>query len=364
MTDETTYADSNDNFNDNDEVHHTTTSIVLEGLNPSQVEAVTQPTSAVTRVVAGPGSGKTRVLTCRIAYLLEHDRRSRILAVTFTRKASGEMQKRVETLLRQRQSVEDDVSNNASYDDNRGVVEETTDSLPRGLERVTLGTFHSVCSKILRYNGNLLATLPSVLQDIGNRQDAVVNLDGSFAILDQSDQLRILKECLDEAEIDLKKSAIKPLAILSAISTLKENRSQGIDPYRTDDKRKPVPKAVRFAQEIYGIYREKLCTNNAVDFDDLILMTRELLMKNRELRERLHKRWPHILVDEFQDTSRSQMDLVKLLTSSSLLIVGDADQSIYSWRGAHAGSISDFATEFQRYAGDGVSTVYLKENYR
>jgi DNA helicase-2/ATP-dependent DNA helicase PcrA len=87
-------------------------------------------------------------------------------------------------------------------------------------------------------------------------------------------------------------------------------------------------------------------------------------MKDRELKERLHKRWPHILVDEFQDTSRSQMDLVKLLTSSSLFVVGDADQSIYSWRGAHVGSLDDFATEFRRYAGDGVSTVYLKENYR
>lgn len=366
------YADDSSNesiVNDNEEVFHTTTSIILDGLNPSQVQAVTQPNSDVTRVIAGPGSGKTKVLTCRIAYLLEQDRNSRILAVTFTRKAAGEMQERVESLLRQRQSIQDNLSGSTSavgaYDDSNGLVEEATDSLPRGLERVTLGTFHSLCSKILRFNGNQLATLPSVLQDMAGVPGAVVNLDGSFAILDQSDQLRIVRGCLDEAEIDLKKSGIKPLAILSEISQIKEQLSQGIDAFATKDRRKPLPKAMKFAQQIYGSYREKVFTNNALDFDDLIFMTRELLIEDRELRERLHKRWRHVLIDEFQDTSRSQMDLVKLLTSSSLFVVGDADQSIYSWRGAHVGSLNDFAQEFQQYApGGGVSTVFLKENYR
>ena len=348
----------------NKETFHSSTSIVLEGLNPSQLEAATQPSSAITRVVAGPGSGKTKVLTCRIAHLLDQDRHSRILAVTFTRKAAGEMQQRVESLLRQQENAIGNDYAPKVQNDREGISEEGSEPPPRGLERVTLGTFHSICSKILRYNGNQLATLPSVVQDMADRHDAVVNLDGSFVILDQSDQLRIVKECLDEAELDLKKSGIKPLAVLTAIGQIKESFSQGIDPFRKDDSRKPLPKPVRYAQIIYGSYREKLFSNNAVDFDDLIFMTRELLMQDRELQQRLHKRWPHVLVDEFQDTSRSQMDLVKLLTRSSLFVVGDADQSIYSWRGAHVGSLSDFATEFEEFAPNGVHTVYLKENYR
>jgi DNA helicase-2/ATP-dependent DNA helicase PcrA len=359
---------------------HSTTSSIMEGLNPSQVEAVTQPMSASTCVMAGPGSGKTKVLTCRIAYLLEQDRRNRILAVTFTRKASGEMQKRVEKLLSQQQSVEDDLlmyppgmnqndgmvyppGFHQQQEEHNQIVEETVGSSPKGLERVTLGTFHSVCAKILRYNGNLLATLPSVINDMTN-PEAPINLDGSFVIADQSDQLRILKECFDEAEIDLKKSGIKPLVILNAIGSIKESLSQGIDPFKSNDRRKPIPKSMRLAKDVYGSYREKLFSNNAVDFDDLILLTREMLQENKELRQRLHQRWGHILVDEFQDTSRSQMDLIKLLTSSSLFVVGDADQSIYSWRGAHAGSMSDFAMEFKNYGDNGVVTVYLKENYR
>lgn len=349
-----------------------TISSIMDGLNPSQVEAVAKPMSAITRVLAGPGSGKTKVLTCRIAYLLEHDR-NRILAVTFTRKAANEMKERVEKLLSQQQqqqqrppSNDDDMiyppSNQDEYYGGQ-IVEESESTIPKGLERVTLGTFHSVCAKILRYNGNQLAGLPSVIDDMAG-QDLPINLDGSFAILDQGDQLRILKECLDEAEIDLKKSGIKPLVILNAIGQIKESFSQGIDPFQTKDNRKPVPKRMRLAKDVYGLYRAKLFTNNAVDFDDLIFLTRELLTEDKELRQRLHKRWAHVLVDEFQDTSRSQMDLVKLLTSGSLFVVGDADQSIYSWRGAHVGSMSDFTTEFRNYCDNGVDSVYLKENYR
>jgi DNA helicase-2/ATP-dependent DNA helicase PcrA len=349
----------------------------MEGLNPSQVEAVTQPNSAITRVLAGPGSGKTKVLTCRIAYLLEEDRQNRILAVTFTRKAAGEMQQRVESILKQQQSVEEDLmhppgSNDEEMmyppgfhsqeeQDHQKIAEETS-GVPKGLDRVTLGTFHSVCAKILRYNGNKLASLPSVVEDMTG--GGPINLDGGFAIVDQSDQLRVLRECLDEAEIDLKKSGIKPLAVLSAIGSIKESLSQGIDPFKTKDNRKPLPKSIKLARDVYLPYRERLFTNNAVDFDDLIFLTRELLTEDRELRQRLHRQWAHVLVDEFQDTSKSQMDLVRLLTSSSLFVVGDADQSIYSWRGAHAGSMSDFAREFKTYADDGVKTVYLKENYR
>ena len=317
---------------------------LLDGLNPSQVEAVIQPTQAITRVIAGPGSGKTKVLTCRVAYLLEEDRRGRVLAVTFTRKAAGEMQQRVEALLH-KGDVDGDIENGGA---------------PRDLQRVTLGTFHSICAKILRFNGELLPTLPSVQKDMEGLGPTAINLDGSFAILDQSDQLRVVKECLDEAEIDLKQSGIKPLQVLNAIGQIKEKISQGEGPFdSSSEKKKMTSKAEKIAKQVYHLYREKLFGSNGLDFDDLIYMTREMLMENEELRERLHMRWPHVLVDEFQDTSRSQMDLVKLLTSSSLLVVGDADQSIYSWRGAHAGSLADFATEYNN-----VHTVHLKENYR
>lgn len=336
----------------------------MDGLNPSQIEAVTQPQRGVTRVLAGPGSGKTKVLTCRIAYLLEEDLKNKILAVTFTKKAAGEMRQRLEKLLQERQAVEEGLQGPSMVASE--IMEESTEGAapqPRGLERVTLGTFHSVCAKILRFNGQLLASLPLVKSGISN-PSLDINLDGNFVILDQSDQLRILKECLDEAEVDLKKAGLKPLVILNAIGTIKESLSQGMDPFNSDDNRKPVSKAIRLTKDVYPLYREKLFSNNAVDFDDLIFLTRELLDVHPDVRERLHKRWGHVLVDEFQDTSRSQMDLVKLLTSSSLFVVGDADQSIYSWRGAHAGSMSDFAEEFRNYDENGVVSVYLKENYR
>lgn len=326
------------NYNNNTADKYDSSSLILRDLNPSQIEAVTQPLSAITRVVAGPGSGKTRVLTCRIAYLLEQDEiPRRILGVTFTRKASGEMQQRLQGML--------------------------ADS-PERLSRVTLGTFHSVCAKILRWNGELLSSLPSVTKDMTGSRNATL-LDGNFVIIDQAEALRVLKECLKDAEIDLKDSDnIKPMSILSAIGDCKAKVAQGEDPFLPRPKDEgPLPRAFQMALKVYRLYREKLLTANCVDFDDLIFMTRELLLYNEEIRERLQRRWSHVLVDEFQDTSRTQMDLVKLLTSSSLFVVGDADQSIYSWRGAHVGSLSDFADEFHDHLG-GVSTVYLMENYR
>ena len=276
------------------------------------------------------------------------------------------MRQRVETLLRMQQQQQQQQHQPASDD---GISnEDLAPDTPKDLGRVTMGTFHSICAKILRYNGDLLASLPSLEKDLeGRNRDLSVNLDSNFAILDAGDQLRVLKECLDEAEIDLKNSAVKPLQILSAIGTIKEAKTQGKDPFLQVDeqgKKMPIPKPLQYARNVYGSYREKLLTNNALDFDDLIFLTRESLIFYPKLREVLHRRWPHVLVDEFQDTSITQMDLVKLLTSRSLLVVGDADQAIYAWRGAHAGIISDFRTEFQEFAVDGVHTVYLKENYR
>jgi DNA helicase-2/ATP-dependent DNA helicase PcrA len=415
--------------------------MLLRDLNPSQIEAVTQPlrvqqqhddpsttSMVVTRVIAGPGSGKTKVLTTRIGYLLQEDPYGKVLAVTFTRKAAGEMKERLERLLREQQQfkeeeeednkkmTDDDLTNNNDDDDDDdetirmdrygqiieqefaaspGNIDVEGSTNPKGLERVELGTFHSICAKILRYNGDSLRDLPSVQRDmsqarpvymerqqqpprdIGDGEESEtespsmelahpqINLNGQYVIADQSEQIRILKECLTEQEIDLKASDIKPIQILTTIGKMKEMFAQGQDPFV--DQRKNgggggAGQTMRMARRIYYPYREKLLTNNAVDFDDLILMTRELLTEDIELRERLHKRWPHVLVDEYQDTSKIQMDLIKLLTSSSLFVVGDADQSIYSWRGAHVGSLEEVKIEFESYGK--VRTVFLKENYR
>jgi DNA helicase II / ATP-dependent DNA helicase PcrA len=441
------YDDSHDNNANNMEDETLSTTITttpthllppdyqfLNGLNPSQVEAVTQPITAITRVVAGPGSGKTRVLTCRIAYLLQQqqqrhyfqdDRPSqqqqqrppRILAVTFTRKAAGEMQERLRTLLvaeaaavttATTENTDDDEfmfsgaaaadhaqrlsslldKDNTDNDDEGVLVLEhqgttlqevdsstTTITNPPGLDRVMVGTFHSICARILRWNGDLLASLPSVVDDMQYSSNVTV-LDRSFAICDQSEQLRIIKNCLEGRKIDLKTTPdIKPLEILTAVGQLKTERSTGVMNNNNNNK-KPISKIRQIATLIYTDYRQHLLSSNCIDFDDLIQLARELLFHHPPVRQQLQRTWPHVLVDEFQDTSQSQMDLVKLLTSSSLFVVGDADQSIYSWRGANAASLSEFAQEFQTFCtssgsssssgggGGTVNTVYLMENYR
>jgi DNA helicase-2/ATP-dependent DNA helicase PcrA len=338
----------------------------LEGLNSAQIEAVTQPLSSITRVVAGPGAGKTRVLTSRIAYLLHHDEQhSRILAVTFTKKAAGEMQQRLEKLLLATSSPAETIREPIVTTENVIDQEEVTGdgSSPRSstsLDRVTLGTFHSVCAKILRWNGKLLSSLPSVEREmIGSIN--TTNLDGNFAIVDQNEQIRLVKECCVDLEMDLKSQDLKPQVILNALGTIKSKLALGQDPL--DNGRKVPSKALRTGMKLYPIYRQKLLSCNALDFDDLILTTRELLTVHEDVRDYLRRRWQHVLVDEFQDTSKSQVDLIKLLSSSSLLVVGDADQSIYSWRGAHVESMGDFLYEFDDRL-DGVRTVYLMENYR
>ena len=407
----------------------------LQGLNPSQIEAVTQPHHGITRVVAGPGAGKTRVLTCRIAHLLrteqeENSRADRILAVTFTKKAAGEMKHRLESLLQEQEELDADIMANG-IDQNGGgrwdsimdtgdgsagddIVQEEAPPVslsedgsaprraaPSQMDRVTLGTFHSVCAKILRWNGKELSSLPSIRAHASVDSGSNANIiDGSFAIVDQSEQMRIVKEILKEKGINLKgsggKADIRPITVLNAVCAIKSidmvgavqmrGRSGGVTEDMEDENGidKMSKKVRNIASEIYPQYRQALLTSNSLDFDDLILLTRELLIVNNEVRENLHRRWNHILVDEFQDTSRVQLDLVKLLTTNSLLVVGDGDQSIYSWRGAHAESMANFVTEFQGHCADSlasdaadsgegenstseaaeVNTVFLMENYR
>ena len=355
------HMDEFESFPPDEIPHHPTSQDIADywmreqGLNEAQCEAVTQPLAAITRVVAGPGSGKTRVLTCRIAHILQEAPRERVLAVTFTRKASGEMQQRLQTLLEQQDGPPSDE-----------IIQEGIDT-PTGsamaLTRVTLGTFHSVCAKVLRWNGDLLATLPSVSREMSFRPSTTA-LDGNFVIIDQGEQLRLLKECLNEANINLNDfKDIRPFNILSAISTAKSKFATGKDPFATEGGAKKISPVMKITSSIYSYYVQKMLSTNCLDFDDLILFARELLFTHEDVRERLRRRWTHVLIDEFQDTSKIQMDLVKLLTSSSLFVVGDADQSIYSWRGAHVGSLMDLEDDFRDYLG-GVQTIYLMENYR
>jgi superfamily I DNA/RNA helicase len=209
----------------------------------------------------------------------------------------------------------------------------------------------------------MLARLPSVIDDISRSKSQIV-LDSSFNIADQAEQLRILKEVLEEYNIDLKQSNLKPNQVLNAIGRCKAMLFHGENPFPDGNKKKRISPAMAIATKVYYACREKLLSSNCIDFDDLIYLTRELLLVSEVTRDRLKRRWTHVLVDEFQDTSQTQMDLVKLLTSSSLFVVGDADQSIYSWRGANAGSLSDFENAYKGLHVEGVSTVYLMENYR
>ena len=430
---------------------------VLADLNPSQYKAVTSPLSSITRVIAGPGAGKTRVLTSRIAYLLYkeeqqkdqihkisqyeddsnhfiHSSSNHILAVTFTKKAAGEMQQRLQKLCQdadvdiqkqqyiQTDSIQEEEYNNKekaedvviqSYSDTTGTDE--SHNRPTILNKVTVGTFHSICARILRRNGEYISQLIPPTINTGGRKDGTngSNLDGSFAIIDQSEQLRLIKECLKEKGIRLDEisggrtgNAIKPKQILAIIGQLKEtDLTRSLQTYYNQHPNQIPSKiptikeskiATKIAKELYSSYTAKLYSTNSLDFNDLILLTRSLLMKIPDVRQRLHRYWRHILVDEFQDTSTVQLEIVKLLTTDSLMVVGDSDQSIYSWRGANGvesmrdvvkaygeiddGDIQDTTTtdtdadtnknvDFDSNPSNPkkngrVNTVYLMENYR
>ena len=339
---------------------------ILRGLNDNQADAVTKPIRCITRVIAGPGSGKTRVLTNRIAYLLQQNSRDKILGLTFSRKAANEMQERLHKLIEEQERLFP--SKRRSYIDEEFIGTNGNDANTEGaLRRVTLGTFHSVCSKILRWNGDYLASLPAILNDMSKSPTSNTNivLNGMFHISDPRENLRTLREILEEYQINLNNEKnVKLDDIMKVIDSIKVQLFAGENPF---DKLSGVDTASRkvvIARQVYYRYREKFLSSNCLDFDDLLYLTRELLTHRPEVRTRLQSRWDHIVVDEYQDTSIVQIDLIKLLTTDSLFVVGDADQSIYAWRGAYAESLFDFAKEFHEFSRDGVFTVYLMENYR
>ncbi|MGI8770665.1 MAG: ATP-dependent helicase [Acidobacteriaceae bacterium] len=282
-------------------------------MNPQQRAAV-EATHGPVLILAGAGSGKTRVITHRIAYLIEAKGASpdSILAVTFTNKASAEMAERVDKLM-------------------AGTT----------LAKPTLSTFHSFCVRVLRRDVEALR--------IGNE-----GLTRTFAIYDENDQQAIIKQAMRRMGLDDKQ--LKPRVVLSKISWAKNHMIDPQEYYLGSSD----PLGERVAH-LYEAYRKELRKNNAVDFDDLLLETVRLLKSSAEVRERYNRRYRYIMIDEYQDTNRPQYELMKALagTERNICVVGDEDQSIYSWRGADIRNILDFEKDFPE-----TKTIRLEQNYR
>ena len=280
---------------------------LLDDLNPMQKKAVEQ-IDGPCLVIAGAGSGKTKVLTYKVAYLIENGVKPwNILAITFTNKAANEMKERVEKLV--------------------GVA----------TNEIWLGTFHSVCVRILR----------KFIDRLG--------YDNSFIIFDTSDQKTLVKNCLKELNIDPKLFTEK--SVLNEISNAKNDMmdpDEYNDNYSGDYRKKIIGK-------VYALYQKKLKENNAVDFDDIINLTIKILQNNKDIIDYYCDKFKYILVDEYQDTNKSQFVLVSLLASrnGNITAVGDSDQSIYSFRGADITNILNFERDFP-----GTKIVKLEQNYR
>src|ERR1700736_793384 len=286
---------------------------LLENMNPQQEEGIRSVDGPVL-LLAGAGSGKTRVITHRIAYLIEERGvpADAILAVTFTNKAAKEMSERVDKILGH-----------------------------SSLAKPTLATFHSFCVRVLR-------------RDIEAMRSNGVGLTRTFAIYDETDQQAVVKSALKRLGIDDK--SLKPRVALGRISWAKNHM---IDPQEYFlASTNPMEEKIA---HIFEIYRKELMKANALDFDDLLLETVRLLKGHGDVRERYNRRYRYVMIDEYQDTNRPQYELMKLLAGEhkNICVVGDEDQSIYSWRGADIKNILDFEKDFP-----GARTIRLEQNYR
>ena len=280
---------------------------ILDTLNDRQCEAVNH-TEGPLLITAGAGSGKTKVLTCRIAHLLELGVSPyRILAITFTNKAAKEMKERVQNL-----------------------VGAQADS-------IWLSTFHSFCAKLLRFE-----------------IDGFHGYTRNFTIYDSSDQLVLIKDCLKKLNLDDKQ--FTPRSVLAKISAAKN--------FIMDAKAFARQAEDFFQQKVseaYELYQAKLKENNALDFDDLLFLAVRLLEEKDDVREKYQERFQYVLVDEYQDTNHAQYALTKILAAQwrNICVVGDADQSIYAWRGADIRNIIDFTRDYPDAA-----SIKLEQNYR
>ncbi|MEC1529780.1 DNA helicase PcrA [Bacillus spizizenii] len=280
---------------------------LLSGLNPVQQEAV-KTTDGPLLLMAGAGSGKTRVLTHRIAYLMaeKHVAPWNILAITFTNKAAREMKERVESIL------------------------------GPGADDIWISTFHSMCVRILR-------------RDIDR-----IGINRNFSILDTADQLSVIKGILKERNLDPKK--FDPRSILGTISSAKNELTE-------PEEFSKVAGGYydQVVSDVYTDYQKKLLKNQSLDFDDLIMTTIKLFDRVPEVLEFYQRKFQYIHVDEYQDTNRAQYMLVKQLTErfQNLCVVGDSDQSIYRWRGADIANILSFEKDYPN-----ASVILLEQNYR
>lgn len=280
---------------------------ILEGLNPAQREAV-QTTDGPLLILAGPGSGKTRVITHRVAYLVKNCGVAprRIMAVTFTNKAAREMRERLHGLL------------------------------GPPVRELSLGTFHSMSAAVLRRDGQ------------------AIGLDPSYVIYDDADQLSLIKRCLQELNLDPKKFA--PKSFISAISACK---SHLITP---EDYALRVNSYIEeLVLRVYQHYQRLLSESQALDFDDLLMRTQQLFDRHPDILDRYQSRYLHLLVDEFQDTNVTQYALARQICGKyrNICVVGDPDQSIYSWRYADLRNILNFEKDFPE-----AKIVLLEQNYR
>ena len=278
---------------------------LLNNLNPEQLAAVTLPSESAL-ILAGAGSGKTRVLTTRIAWLIQTGQvsPSGLMAVTFTNKAAKEMQARLSTLL------------------------------PINTRSMWIGTFHGICNRLLRLH----------YMDAG--------LPQTFQILDSQDQLAMIKRLIKANQIDDEK--FPPRNVAYFINDAKDSGMRASSIVTHD------PHSRQMA-ELYAIYEQQCQRDGVVDFAELLLRTVELLTRNQPLREHYQTRFRHILIDEFQDTNDLQYRWIKLITGphSAVLAVGDDDQSIYAFRGANVGNMAAFEREFHV-----KNRIKLEQNYR
>ena len=279
----------------------------LADLNPAQREAVLT-TEGPVLVIAGAGSGKTRVLTHRVAHLLAAvgAKPQEILGITFTNKAANEMRERLERLL------------------------------PSGVRGLWILTFHAACGRILR------------------REAPRLGYRSNFTIYDQADQIRLTKQCLEELERDPKRFV--PRGIHFQISNAK-NQLISPDEYRS----RVASFYDQTVADVYDLYQRRLFASNAVDFDDILMLTVDVLERFPEALERWQKAFGYVLVDEYQDTNHAQYRLLQLLAAKhqNLFAVGDPDQSIYAFRGADIRNIMEFERDFP-----GTKTIPLEQNYR
>lgn len=276
---------------------------MLDTLNPKQKEAVLS-TEGPVMIVAGAGSGKTRVLTTRIKYLIEHKsvHPESILAVTFTNKAAREMEQRI------------------------------------GAKLPWIGTFHGICGKLLRKHLQLLA-----------------GYTNSFVIFDDNDQASLIKQIMKEMSLDANKQ-LTPAKILGQISWAKNKMLEPVQ-YLNQARNQQQ----ELVGTIYKHYQALLQRNNAVDFDDMLLLSVRLFEKNPELLQHYQEKFKYILVDEYQDTNKPQYTLIHMLAAKykNICVVGDSDQNIYSWRGADITNILSFESDYPN-----ASIVMLEQNYR